>query len=109
MRLLVEIGYNKVLLPKDCDYSAIIDAIGRGEIVEETGPYGQRVYQCQDGQTVTITLINDDDVRLPNVARPPELEKLLEIAKEKEDLKIQLYEANQKLKKFEALATPAKE
>ena len=80
MRLVVTFGYQKVLFPKGCDYSTVIDAVACAQMVEESGPYDARVFTPSSQSEIDVKLVNDDDVRLPDSVRPESLEKIIELA-----------------------------
>ena len=102
MRLLAELGYVKILFPKECNYSAIIEALGDAQEVEEVGPWGNRVLQAKSNEdtNISIKLINDEDTRLPSVDKSAELEALLKIAAERDELRRKVGELEAKLKKL---------
>jgi hypothetical protein len=101
MRLLATIGYQKVLFAKGIDYSALIDALSSSQIVEETGPYSNRILTVKaSGSEVEIKLINDDDIQLPSTDRPEAIQELLKIAKERDDLNAKVYKLEFELKKI---------
>ncbi len=109
MRLVVTFGYQKVLFPKGCDYSTVIDAVGRAQMVEDSGPYDARVYTPSSQLEIDVKLINDDDVRLPDAVRSESLDKIIELATERDTLKLKVYNLEKKLKAFEDLAQPPTE
>ncbi len=108
MRLVVTCGYCTLLLPKTANAIAVVEALSEAELVEETGPWDHRVYKTAERGEITTKFIADDDVRLPDAARPPELDKLLEIAKQRDEALVKVTTLEQKLKKVEEAAGAAK-
>ena len=101
MRLLATIGYQNVLFAPTANYSAIIEALGAAQIVNQKYEAGQTLYVSDHSASpVEIKLIADDSLSLPDVVRPESLDKLLEIAKERDDLKVKVYALEQQVKKF---------
>lgn len=98
MRLLVDFGYTKLLFGKGVNYAQIIDALNEAKVVEEDGPWGERVLVAKDKE-LSIKLIDDDSVKLPETTRPEVVDKLLIIAKERDDLKQKVYQLEEKIKK----------
>ena len=109
MRLVVTFGYQKVLFPKGCDYSTVIDAVACAQMVEQSGPYDARVFTPSSQSEIDVKLVNDDDVRLPDTVRPESIDKIIELAAERDALKSKVYVLEKKLKAFEALAQPTVE
>lgn len=106
MRLLIELDYTKVLFAKDCNYAEIIRAIEGVTIVEEVGPYGNLCYKAKEGVDVSIKLLADTDVRLPDVPRPESVDRLLSMAKERDALKTKVYALEAELKKIKDTIAP---
>lgn len=106
MRLLITFGYVKVLFPKDCDYSRIIDACGNALMVDESGSYSERVYKPSPNSEIEVKLLNDSDVRLPDTDKPEVIEKLLKVAAERDTLQSKVYQLEARIKKLtEAVAS----
>jgi hypothetical protein len=98
MRLLVTINYVSLLFPATSNYGDIITAIEQAEIVEEEGPYNARVWKLKENPDISIRLIQDSDIRLPGTPRSDTVEKLLELAKERDALRTKVYTLEEKLK-----------
>jgi hypothetical protein len=105
MRLLISIGYQKVLLPKSANYSVVIEAFSAASVVEESGPYGARVLTIQPDAEIDIKLMNDDDIKLPSTQKPEAIEKLLEIAREKDELTSKVYKLEAEIGKMKEAAS----
>ena len=108
MRLLIEFGYVKVLFPKDCDYSKVIEAVAQSQVVEEKGPWEARVYVSKPDDEVAIKMLADDCVKLPDVSRSTEVEKIIALVGEKAELQSKVYELEAKLKKVSDVTAESK-
>ncbi|MCK9569779.1 hypothetical protein M0R72_12620 [Candidatus Pacearchaeota archaeon] len=106
MRLLVTFEYSTILFGTDCDYAKIIGAVEGATVVEEEGPYDARFYKAKAKHDITIKLLADGDVRLPDVARPESVDRLLSLAKEKDALTTKVRLLEQELKKIKEAVTP---
>jgi len=64
MRLLLQIGYVKLLLPKDCDATAIFNAFDGIRNVEERGYYGED-YKIilKDEEQISLKLIKPESIQ----------------------------------------------
>jgi hypothetical protein len=106
MRLLITFGYQSVLFGPETNTGPIIAALSDAVLVEEEGPWDHRVYAAKDKTEIGVKLIGDGDVRLPDVPRAVDLDKLLAIAKERDELKTKVYTLEQQLKKITETVTP---
>lgn len=115
MRLLVKLGYEALLFAPTATMQILQD-IGSAQVVEEAGPYNQRVWQVKDSAEVEVKLIADDDIRLPEKHKDnPAIGKLLETVEANSKLQARIYNLEAQLKKYETAAgalvastTPAK-
>ena len=68
MRLLVEVGYTKVLFGKGAPVAEIIAAFEGCKIVkEESGWQQPKRYLVESDAEIGVTLINEDAISLPDV------------------------------------------
>jgi len=112
MRLLLTVEYITLLFGKDVDYSKIIGAMEGICKVEKTGPYGQQVWEKIKDLDISVQLVSDNDIRLPDQTtnRPESLTKLLEVASERDKLQGEVHKLENALKKIrETIAPEAKE
>lgn len=104
MRLLIEVGYQKLLFKPSASYAAIIEGFEGVQLVEEEGPYDARGFKPVTGnQEIGIKLISDSDVRLPE-ARGEILDKLLAVSKERDKLYLENAQLKSKLTAVEKAA-----
>jgi hypothetical protein len=100
MRLLIELGYNKILFANDVPVGAVIDALNKAVICEETGPYNARKLVRASNVEVAVKLINDDDIALPN-NNDAMLDKIIALDKENTAQRTEIYALKQQLKKVQ--------
>jgi len=101
MRLLLTVSYNKILFAKGADVSAIIAALDGAKIVEESGSWsGPKKYIPKDDVDLQATLINDDNVMLPEVNDGGVFEKFHKLTLDRDELRRKNYELEEKLKKI---------
>ena len=109
MRLMVDVGYNKILFAEDCNITEVLKAFGGAQVVEETGPYNGKVYKvCSEGKDIGIKLIPGSDWMLPN-NQDSTVDKLLSISKERDTLQSKVYQLEQQVKKAQEAVSPAKQ
>jgi hypothetical protein len=106
MRLLVNVGYYKMLFSKECNMAAVIDAVSNSVVVEEVGPYGNRVLTVKPDAEIEIKLIQDEDIRLPHSDKPEAITTLLEITKERDELNLEVYKLKAEIKKIKDTINP---
>lgn len=100
MRLLATFGYQKVLFAVTQHMPALIEALSTAQLVDEAGPWDARVYQPTSGGEMELKLLSEQDIRLPETARPESLDKLLEVAKERDELARKVRSLEQQIKKI---------
>jgi hypothetical protein len=107
MRLLVKVNYVGLLFPSDCDYAKIIDGVGRAQVVSEDGYGKTRQFKISDPDNViSVELIADDSIALPDVEKGPVIEALLKVQEEKDKLQSQVYQLQTELTKIRMAAKP---
>jgi hypothetical protein len=106
MRLLVDCSYYKILFSKECNISAVIDAVSTASVVEESGPYNHRILEIKPDTEIGIKLIPDDDIKLPNSDKPSAITELLKIAKERDELSSKVYRLEAEIKKITDVIVP---
>ena len=57
MRLLIELGYNKILFAKDAQVGLIIDCLNKAVLCEEEGPYNARKLVKASSVEIQVKLI----------------------------------------------------
>ncbi|HET54971.1 MAG TPA: hypothetical protein ENN33_07110 [Ignavibacteria bacterium] len=99
MRLLVEIGYNKILFGKGAKISELLEAFDGIKIIQEEGGYSEPKRYIIDRDTeVSVRLINDDSVSLPENQTRTEVKETLEMFHKLKDKNEKLETENKELK-----------
>jgi len=107
MRLVIEVGYQHLVFASGAQVSAVIAAF-EGAVVCQSEGYGDtRRYVPQTGTELGIRLVPEGDVSLPDTAKGEVLERLLKSEAELQNVRGELYLANEKLKKVGAAVQPA--
>lgn len=104
MRLLLNIEYYKVLFGKGADVSELIKSFDGAIIVDEDrgGSFsGPTKYNPSREASMSIQLINDDSVMLPENDDGGEFENYHKVATERDKLKTEVKELTDKLKAIE--------
>lgn len=96
MRLLATLGYQAVLFGKTADYARIIEALGTAQMVEHN--YGTKTYEVKRDSEIEVKLINDDDIRLPDVPKDEAHDRYLAISKERDALQLKVWELERAVK-----------
>ena len=65
MRLLIGLGYDKILFARGANVSELINAFDKAVYVRETGYGKERCYQPQDSENISLELVTEDSVSLP--------------------------------------------
>lgn len=104
MRLLVKVGYEALLFAPNTNLQTLTD-ISNAQIVEEEGPYNQRVWKIKDNAEVEVKLVSDTDIRLPEQRdENSAITELLKLAEEKNKLQSEIYTLKGKLASYEKAA-----
>lgn len=99
MRLLVEFDYFKVLFGKNAPIAEIISAFDGIKNVEQKG-YGETTtYEIKKDTNISIKLINDDAVCLPD-GESNDYEAFHNLAQKRDELQKRVYELENKLKEI---------
>lgn len=103
MRLLVEVGYTKVLFGKGAPVAEIIAAFEGCKIVkEESGWQQPKRYLVESDAEIGVTLINEDAISLPDVVDNGGLfEKFAALSKERDAAVERARVAEKRIKEIE--------
>ena len=91
MRMIVSVGYMKMLLGGSATMD-LVNALKDAKVVSSQGYGEDRIFEVQKNQDISISFIEDNDVRLPEVKKDEYLETILKLNKEKEALSSQMYD-----------------
>lgn len=109
MRVLINVGYNYLLLGSNSNVGAILDALTGAHVVREVGYGPQAHYEIEADTRVDVKLISDDAFALPENRESGLAAEYAKLSKENAELSSKLYAVEQKLKKFDAINKDAKE
>ncbi len=101
MRLMVKLGYQDVLFAKGANYSALIESLATARVVSVKYEAGQTLYVDDPNSTgpMEFKLIEDDSIILPDIQRPEAVDYVLNVSKERDDLRVENYRLKAQIEK----------
>lgn len=107
MRLVIGVGYQKVLFTETANYAELIRAFEGAQLVTEEGYGSSAMFKPVEGE-VEIKLIPDGDLRLPDAAKGEVVEALLEKSRALDKANAKVFELEQRLKTIAAASAATK-
>jgi len=106
MRLLLTVGYQKLLFGKGTNVSEIINSLDGAALIEEKYVEGHtkiivRSPSAYESNEIVVKLINDDSVLLPEI-KDDKLDILLKVQKKRDESESENYDLKSKIKELEA-------
>jgi hypothetical protein len=105
MRLVMSIGYNKILFGKGAPIAALVEALDGVRVVSQTGYGDTTKYVVGDEVCPEVIIIPDDSVTLPENANPV-LDEYHKVATERDTLRSKVRELEAKIKAIETAVKP---
>jgi hypothetical protein len=100
MRLLLEIDYRKILFGKGAKVNELIEAFDDAKMVHVEGGYSEpKRFIIEKDAEMNLTLINDNDIGLPENQEKIEVKETFEMFYDLRDKNKKLEEENTELKK----------
>lgn len=109
MRVLIEVGYQFLLLADNVNVGAVIHGLEGAQVIGTEG-YGEaRRYVVNDKGPLKVELVKNDSVLLPENQDATLVTQLVKLTEEKSALQSKVWELEAKVKKFTAVCETAKE
>ena len=103
MRLLLTVGYDKILFGKGANISSLLEAFDGAKTVKDDQPYRQpRKITIEEGAKLNVELVSDDSVCLPENHDNELYESFHKLASERDDLRKKVKELEDKISKVNA-------
>ena len=107
MRLVLELGYQKILFGKGAPIGTILEAMDGAKIVEKE--YSSGSFTVKGDVAVSLELVPDDSVTLPDTEKSADYEKLRELATSRDKLRTEVAQLKKHIKEIEGVANGSKE
>lgn len=106
MRLLLKVGYQEILFGKGAPIAEIISALDGIKAVDSEGYGESKTYKVKGDIHISVELINDNAICLPDGDKKNEYEAFHALATEKDKLQKKVWELENKLKTIEGAIKP---
>lgn len=101
MRVLITIGYSKLLFPEDFDAKAAVELLAKGKFVKLNGYGGDATYSIETNDKLTVEFVSCDLPGLPD-ANEVLNAKILKLDAELSKREAQVYELTRMLETLES-------